>query len=698
MMPKRLTNFNKGKGEMSKKTKNIGALLPISSRDAKWNSGFLGELYKKSSKSTRETLKMALWNEDNSATFENFRTAAKLQEERSNNGYEEQYEFEGGTSDWKPRKGKIDAIHQGTSWSDGDCYKYIEGLSRIFSSIEAGVECQEIKLELDELINIVGSAQEVDGYLQTQITIPYRPRWVTRIFHEDYNLGHLFTAAAVHFEATGETSFINIAKKAADNLYDHFIIRQRDAGSFGWNPTHIPGLVDLYRATGEKKYLEIAIVFLERRGSERPLLPEKDDSYGPDDQNQMAVAFSDEKEAVGHAVTAGYLYLGASEIYRETGDIKLLKSAELIWEDIVNRKLYITGAIGALPVGISKRGFKVWESFGREYHLPHRTAYNETCANITWGMFCRSMFVVTGQPKYADEMERVIYNAGISGMSITGDAFNYANPLRWYSNWDTDGESFGTMRHFSHERWKIHTCYCCPPQIFRLTSQINEWAYYTSNEKLILALYGSGKLNTIVPEVGNVSLVQKTSYPWNGKVKIIVEMAPKKKFSIALRIPSWSFGASIEVNGSNNDISLPEPGTIACLSRIWRKGDLIELDLPMPVRLVSAHPKVEECRGQVAIMKGPIVFCAESTDLEDGLSLEDVSICQDFQPRENFNPNLLGGILTITGNAKASREANDSLYRETNKEISSKIDITLIPYFAWKNRGRSDMTVWLPAV
>lgn len=683
---------------MNKTATNFGVLTPLSTRDSRWNSGFLAELFEKSSHTTRETLKMALWHKDNSATFENFKIAAKLKEERAINGFEERYEFAGGTSDWTPRKGETQAIHQGTSWSDGDCYKYMEGLSRIYATIEPGSESDEIKLELDRLIKIVADAQEDDGYLQTQITIPYRSRWITRLFHEDYNLGHLFTAATAHSEATGETSFINIAKNAADNLYDHFIIRQRDAGSFGWNPTHIPGLVDLYRVTGEQRYLELAIVFLDRRGSERPLLSETDDIQGPDDQNQMAVAFSDENEAVGHAVTAGYLYLGASEIYRVTGDRRLLNTAERIWNDIVDRKLYITGAVGALPVGISKRGFKVWEAFGREYQLPHRTAYNETCANITWGMFCRSMFMATGYPKYADEMERIIYNAGISGMSIAGDAFNYANPLRWYNNWDTHGESFGTMRHFSHERWQIHTCYCCPPQVFRLAAQLNEWAYYTSNDTLTIVLYGSGRVSAKVPGTGDVCVVQKTSYPWDGIVKLTVEMAPEKEFSMALRIPAWAVGASLWVNGIKNDTSFPEPGTIAYLSRVWRKGDFIELKLPMPVRLVSAHPKVEECRGQVAIMRGPIVFCAESVDLMDGVSLEDISICRDFQPSEKFNPNLLGGIVTITGRGQVNEESKYSLYREVNRDSASKIDVTLIPYFAWKNRGRTDMTVWLPIV
>lgn len=681
---------------MTSRQTAVTALSPLVGAAARWTSGFFGGLFEKGAGATRDTLRMALWHSDNSATFENFRTAAKLKEERAKHGLEKRYEFAGGTGDWVPRKGETHASHQGTSWSDGDCYKYMEGLSRLYATMAPGNEREDIKRELDELIPIVAAAQEDDGYIQTQVTIPHRPRWIARQLHEDYNLGHLFTAAAVHHRATGETTFLDIATKAADNAYDHFIVRQREAGSFGWNPTHIPGLVDLYRITGERRYLDLAVVFLDRRGSERPMLPEGGDRQGPDDENQMAVPFRDETEAVGHAVTAGYLYLGASEIFRETGDRELLDSAQRIWHDIARRKLYVTGAVGALPVGISKRGFKVWEAFGREFQLPHRTAYNETCANITWGMFCRSMFMVTGEAEYADEMERLVYNAGISGMSAAGDAFNYANPLRWYTTWDTAGESFGTMRHFSHERWQIHTCYCCPPQEFRFTVQLNEWAYYTSPGTLTIALYGSGTVNADVPGTGKVRMSQETSYPWDGTVRLTVNEAPGSDFAVALRIPAWAEGAKIEVNGEPSNSGDVEPGTIARLTREWKTGDVVELVLPMTARMVAADPKVEECRGQVAVARGPIIFCAESVDLPDGVPLEDVSILRDFEPTVEYEEDLLGGVVTITGRGILREGANGSLYRDAKTGTGRRIDLKLIPYFAWRNRGRTDMTVWLP--
>ncbi len=683
---------------MAKSSTMTGQLSPISGRSVRWTNGFFAGLFDRSATTTRATLKMALWHKDNSATFENFRTAARLKKERAENGLEKRYEFAGGTGDWIPKKGGSPTRNQGTAWSDGDCYKYLEGLSRLYMTRESVDERNEIKKELDELIPLVAAAQEDDGYIQTQITIPYRARWVTRRWHEDYNLGHLFTAAAVHFEATGESSLLDIAKKAADNAYDYFIVRQRDAGSFGWNPTHIPGLVDLYRATREQKYLDLALVFLDTRGTERRLLPEADDRQGPDDQNQMAVPFRDEQEAVGHAVTAGYLYLGGSEIYRETGDRALLEAAERIWRDVVDRKLYVTGAVGALPVGISKRGYKVWEAFGREYQLPHRTAYNETCANISWGMFCRSMLMATGNAEYADEMERVIYNAGISGISATGDAFNYANPLRWYTEWDTRGESFGTMRHFSHERWQIHTCYCCPPQIFRLATQLSEWAYYVSSGTLTVALYGSGNASVNVPGAGDVGITQATSYPWDGTVKISIDSAPNAEFTLSLRIPAWTDEARLMVNGKESDEYSLDSGSFVPITRNWKVGDTVELTLPMDVRIVSANPKVEECRGQVAVTRGPIVYCAESVDLPEGVSLENVSIARDFEPSTEFKPDLLEGVVRITGKGQVSEAPSTSLYRDMRQVVSREIALTLIPYYAWRNRGRTDMTVWIPVV
>jgi DUF1680 family protein len=506
----------------------------------------------------------------------------------------------------------------------------------------------------------------------------------------------MFTAASVHFAATGEKSFLNIARRAADCTYAHFINRRRDAGQFGWNPTHIPGLVDLYRATGDARYLELACVFLDHRGAERPFQLEAPDTQKPDDQNQMALPFRDETEAVGHAVTAGYLYQGAAEIYRETGDASLLEAATRIWNDIVGNKMYLTGAVGALPMGISKRGFNVHEAFGREYELPHRTAYNETCANIIFGMFARSMFLISGDARQADVMEQVVYNSGISGMSVDGSSFCYANPLRSYAAWHTAQERVGTMHNFTFDRWKVHTCYCCPPQQFRLMVQLQNWAYCTAPGSVYVALYGAGTATVEVPGTGTFQLRQETKYPWDGSIAITVEKAPAKEAAIQLRIPGWCMGATARLNGKElPSAAEASPGSFVPIQRKWKIGDQIVLDLPMPVQLVVADPKVETCRGQAAVRRGPIVYCAESVDLPKGVKLEDVALAGNFDGVATFDPKLFGGVATIEGNGKVLKRTGTELYRTLGTAPGKDIALKFIPYYAWNNRGRSDMTVWL---
>lgn len=677
------------KSTKPKASRSKSALAPTRAGESRWSDGFFAGLFERGAKATRDSLKTALWHKENSASFTNFKVAADLKAARAGG--------KGGAKGGSTRGGtKQTASHQGTFWSDGDCYKYMEGLSHLYGALADGPQRTAIKAELDELIPLVASAQDDDGYLNTQIQIPGKERWVIPRHHEDYNLGHLFTAAAVHHATTGSRSFLDIACRAADCTYNHFVHRRRDAGQFGWNPTHIPGLVDLYRATKEKRYLELAAIFLDHRGAERPFIHDPLDRQGPDDQNQMAVEFRKETEAVGHAVTAGYLYQGGAEIYRETGDRTLLDAATRIWEDITNRKMYLTGAVGALPMGVSKRGHRVHEAFGREYELPHRTAYNETCANITFGMFCRSMLLTTGDARYADVMEQVVYNSGISGMSVGGGEFCYANPLRSYAKWHTAEDKVHTMNNFTFDRWKIHTCYCCPPQLFRLVAQLQDWAYYTAAGAVHIALYGSGSFQGDVPGAGAVALHQETRYPWDGSVSVTIDKAPAAPFAVNLRIPGWASGATVTVNGKPVD-SAPKlrAGSFATLKRSWKRGDVIALELPMDVRITRANPRVEACRGQVAVQRGPLVYCAESVDLPKGVELENVSLPATFAPVATYKKGLLGGVVTIEGSAHVRKPLGAGLYASAAAPAAKEFPLTLIPYYAWNNRGVGDMTVWI---
>jgi hypothetical protein len=662
---------------------------PTRPGEVRWSEGFFHDLAMRGRTATHASIRAALWDRKNSATFANFKAAAAMKQRRSE-GAKPTLE----AKDRTPAMGE--GSYQGTHWADGDCYKYVEGLCHLYGAEEKGDAKVELKKEIDELIQLIASAQEDDGYLNTQIQVRALPRWVTRIHHEDYNLGHLFTAAAVHRLVTGESSLLTVARRAADCAYGFFVNRRRDAGQFGWNPTHIPGLVDLSRATGDERYLELACIFLDHRGAERAFPVEAPDFHPADDENQMAVPLRLETEAVGHAVTAAYLYQGAIEIYRANGDESLREVARKLWEEIVAHKLYLTGAIGAIPSGLSKRGHRVWEAFGKEYELPHRSAYNETCANIAFALFSRSMLLAEADARYADALEQVVFNAGISGVSLDGREFCYANPLRAYREWQNDGTDKGILSNFSLQRWRIHSCYCCPPQLFRTIAQLQDWAYVTSPKTVSAVLYGSSRAKVEVPGVGKVALRQVTAYPWDGSVAITIEETPEAEWTLALRLPGWCPKPTLSIEGEGPVTVPPDAhGTFFRLTRKWKAGACVRLELPMPIRLIQANPKVEACRGQVAATRGPIVYCAESTDLPGGVPLQDVCIRTDFSDFAGLKRDHFGNLVTLHGPGRVRRSPPERLYASFDSRAFEELELVLIPYFAWNNRGPADMSVWL---
>ena len=400
------------------------------------------------------------------------------------------------------------------------------------------------------------------------------------------------------------------------HLYVTFQPRPKELANFGWNPSNIMGLVDLYRETGNENHLELAGVFVDMRGSEPEHFPKPGEaSFG--DQNQDRTPLREETQAVGHAVTAAYLYAGATDVYAETGEKALLEALERIWTDVVTRKMYITGAVGAFHHTSSANRDPVHEAFGLSHQLPSAIAYNETCADIGNAMWNWRMLQLSGEARFADVMEQVIYNSGLSGMSIDGTKFCYTNPLRWhageheYENRDPEG------------RWFTHPCYCCPPQVARTIARMHQWAYSTAGNAVWVHLYGGNEFSAELP-AGAVKLQQKTDYPWNGSVEITIEEAPSEAVTINLRIPGWSKGTAIAVNGEAADVT--RPGTYTELKRQWSAGDKIQLGIPVPVRLVESHPMVEETRNQLAVMRGPVVYCLEAADLADDVSVSEIYI------------------------------------------------------------------------
>ncbi len=592
-------------------------------------------------------------------------------------------------NNFKIAAGIMEGEHQGFSWHDGDFYKWIEACVYLDA-----VNHDENRLDdIDEMIDIIGRAQENDGYLHTATQIEGIPHFSNRRFHEMYNCGHLYTAACVHHRVTGKTNFLNIAIKNADLLYRLFQPRPKQLSRFGFNQTQIMGLTELYRTTKDKRYLDLAEIFINNRGNQRsgdaPSVT--GESFG--DMVQERVPLRNETEAVGHAVLALYFYAGAADIYAETGEKALIDALDRLWENVVNKKMYVTGALGQTHYGVSSRHDKISEGFLNEYMMPNMTAYNETCANICNSMFNYRMLGIKGESKYADVMERVLFNSALSGISVDGTHYFYSNPLRMING----SRDYAKLNTESPKRLPYLKCFCCPPNLVRTIAKSSAWAYSLSDTGIAVNLYGGNKLSTQMRDGSPIRLNQKTNYPWEGSVKITIESCKNEPFEIRLRIPEWAAGTEIRLNAESININA-HAGSYATIRRTWNPGDVIELDMPMNVQLIEGHPRIEEVRNQVAVARGPVVYCLESPDLPNETSILDVYLPSDSQWTPQFQPNFLGGITTITGDIAVRNIPKQHMYQPIGKPQWLTERAQFIPYFAWSNRGESEMTVFVPVI
>lgn len=559
-------------------------------------------------------------------------------------------------------------------FDDTDIYKILEGASY---SLQTTPD-PKLDAQMDTLIYYVGKAQEPDGYLYTNRTIdPLHPhewsgkeRWEMEsdLSHELYNSGHLFEAAVAHFQATGKRTFLDIAIKNADLLVKTF-----GPGKLMRSPGHQVvemGLVKLYRVTSRKDYLDLAKFFIDNRGQNSP------HSRGEYSQDHIPVI--DQTEAVGHAVRATYLYSGMADVASITGDQKYVKALDQIWNELVNYKLYITGGIGAAAGH---------EGFGPKYELPNMSAYNETCASIGDIYWNYRMFLLHGDSKFYDVLEQTLYNGMISGVSQTGDHFFYPNPL----------ESMG-----QHSRSEWFGCACCPSNVCRFIPSVPGYMYGQTDSRLYVNLFIQSKANIILNNQ-KLELVQTTEYPWKGEVKFTVNPEKENSFELALRIPAWlsdkplpgnlyAFANApekkfdLKVNGKPADYKL-ENG-YAIISNQWKKGDVVLLSLPMEVRRVIANEKLVADNNKVALMRGPMVYCAEWPDFQDKHVLN-LILNSNESLKSEFHPEILGGVVLLKGKAKNTVRVNDTQTKE------SVVNFTAIPYFSWANRGSGEMEVWL---
>jgi len=582
------------------------------------------------------------------------------------------------------KKGRYAGVYP---FDDTDVYKLIEAAG--FSlSIHPDANLEKT---LDGVIALIAAAQEKDGYLYTWRTIdpagaadwggPARWSNIGRS-HELYNAGHLFEAAVAYYQTTGKRALLDVALKFADLVDGVFGPDKRH--DVDGHPEVELGLVKLYRVTGQETYLRLAKFFIDQRGRHegRP-------SYGEYHVDHKPVLEMD--EAVGHVVRAAYLFSAMADVSALTGDAAYTRAIDRLWENVVFKKTYITGGIGA----IGETGRAVGESFGANYQLPNLTAYNETCASIANAFWNHRMFLLHGDAKYLDVLERVAYNGALSGVSLEGDEFLYPNPL------ESDAKFPFNAGALTRSKW--FECACCTANIARFLPSFSGNIYATRDDILYVNLFAGGSAD-IDLEDQTVGLAQETRYPWEGRVRIKVEPEGEKDFAVHVRIPGWAQGRplpsdlyryadqaegtiGLQVNGKG--VSLDLDRGFARIRRAWKKGDVIEIDLPMPVRRVLAHEAVKDDAGKVALERGPLVYCLEAAD--NGGRVLNLSLPDRTEFKTHVRPDFLKGIVAISGLALASIPAEKG-----QTSVSKEQEITAIPYFAWSNRGPGEMAVWLP--
>ena len=635
-------------------------LQPAALDEVRWTEGFWAQRFE----SCRTQMLPAMW---------------ELMSGTNYSHYLESFRIAAGLAEGRPR---------GAPFNDGDFYKLLEASC---ASLAAAPD-RELELRVEDAIAVIAKAQRADGYLHTPVLIRARQGDTDAVAFRDrnnfemYNLGHLMTAACVHHRVTGRTNFLAVARRAADFLDVTFRGASPEVARSSVCPSHYMGMVELYRATREPRYLALAQKFFALRSQI---------TDGGDD-NQDRIPFTQQTNAVGHAVRANYLFAGAADLFMETGDPMLWRTLAAVWTNVVTRKLYLTGACGALYDGASPDGSKdqktitrTHQAYGRDFQLPNTTAHAETCANIGNVLWNWRMFLATGEARFVDVLEQTLYNSVLSGVALDGTNYFYTNPLRVT-------EPMPVALRWSRTRVPFVSSFCCPPNVVRTVAEVNGLAYAKSPGALWVNLYGGSEFKTDLSPGVTVKLAQETAYPWNGRVRLAVSPSTAADFAVKLRIPGWAKSATIRVN--NLPLAdAPKPSTYFELRRTWQSGDIVDIDFPMPAVLVESNPLVEETLNQVAIKRGPVVYCVESADLK-GVRLNELSLPGNADLVARFDQRLLGGVAVVDAvlTVRPQGEWDGKLFREVQSRATKTVKAQFVPYFAWANRGVGEMTVWLP--
>jgi len=582
---------------------------------------------------------------------------------------------------WGGRAG-VPPARQGPLFTDSDLYKWIEAAGYVLQV--------EDRADLRALVAAdaadIAAAQEPDGYLNTYFIEERRPERYQGLVHshEMYCAGHLMQGAIAVARATGDDTLLQVACRFADHLDTVFGPGKNETTD--GHPEVELALIELYRHTRERRYLDLAAFFLSRPQSLAGLPP-----------------IAERPALVGHAVRSSYICCGGADLVMETGDEAMLANLERLWEDLVNGKIYVTGGVGARYEG---------EAFGEPYELPNARAYAETCAQIGHFMWAFRMLLITGECQYAEAMEWILYNGLRSGVDLDGDEYFYMNPL---SHDGQEPPSATGHRVPPRQRSAWHGCTCCPPNVQRLLASLPGYFMTVAERELHIHLYDALEAHLNVPGVGPVQVQIATRYPWEERIEVKVIVAAPTEFALHLRVPTWAKGAAAMINGG--DMAPAEAGQALVLRRNWRPGDKVELHLPMAIEAIEAHPYITEDGGSVALRRGPLVYCVESTDhgreevdplyfqgTDAPVNVADLAVPADAYEglpeswEARWNGDLLGGIVTIGGPGYIALRDRRPLYAPMSDGYETgytSAHITAIPYYAWANRGPAAMRVWL---
>ena len=586
--------------------------------------------------------------------------------------------------------GKEAGEHHGFVFQDSDASKWLEGVAHSLLSHPD----PELERKADEAVEAMISAQQPDGYLNTYYTITAPDRRFTNLRdnHELYCLGHMIEAAVAYHRATGKTALLEAAERYADLVDRTFGPEPGKKHGYPGHPELELALVSLYTHTGKENYLRLARYFVDARGTEPQYFREEERLNGngryyfEDGPLGYAYCQSDKPvreqgEAEGHAVRAMYLYSAMADLARLTGDPGLLAACRRLWSSVTERRMYITGGIGSSAYG---------EAFTFDYDLPNDTVYAETCAAIGLVFFARRMLLLEPNGKYADVMERALYNCVLSGMQLDGQSFFYVNPLEVLPEACSKDNA---KRHVEYRRQPWFGCACCPPNLVRLLMSLEDYLYSVSGSRVYVHLYLSGEAEFRLPE-GTLRLDCRTGYPWDGRICCTLHAGNPLRAELALRLPAWSPRFHLLVNGEKAAYRL-ENGYLI-LNRTWAEGDRLELELELRPRLYAASPRVYEDAGKAAVVCGPLVYCAEEAD--NGPDLHKLSLDPSAEPVWADLPDVPGNGKAVMISGWRDRDwadADGSLYRPWGGPERDRVSIRLIPYYAWANRSPGEMRVWL---